>query len=128
MKRIGNGPGWGGPAKGAGSSTKDRRRPAGEPGPGGGHKNPARAAIEAKKLADAERYKRVISEIALDPEVRPETRVIAADKMLDRIEGKPVQRNQNENSGPGGAPMTVVVDDRRSISDYLAEAIKGGSS
>ena len=91
---IGMGAGWGGPAKGAG--TKDLNR-------GGAHRT--REAI-ANKAAEAEKMLAIIADIARDEEALPQTRVMAAATVLDRIEGKAVQRS-----------ITATADDLARLSD-----------
>jgi isocitrate/isopropylmalate dehydrogenase len=54
------------------------------------HTPEAKAKREAK-IATAEELKGVLSDIALDDAALPMARIQAADKLLDRIEGKPTQ-------------------------------------
>lgn len=89
-RRIGNGAGWGGPAKGAGSTRPalpligiDRDQPTPE------------AKSMGRKDADAraDEMRAVLYAIATDAEAHAMVRVHAADKLLDRLEGKAVATN-----------------------------------
>lgn len=112
-KRKFTGKSWGGPAKGAGR-CKALGLPAKGPGWGRlipspiGLKN-ANMTTEEMKKRDAERaeqMKKIILDIATDEKAHPETRLSAANSMLNRIEGQAVARNINAN-----------VDDVSSLSD-----------
>lgn len=101
------GPGWGGPANGRGSD-KPAAPPIADP------KAAAAAAhtpqAEAKRrasIASAEELKGVLSDIALNDKAPDMARIAAADKLLDRIEGKPVQKT--ELTGKDGGPLASVV-------------------
>lgn len=86
--RVGNGEGWGGPANGASTSRF-------QPGEsGGGHlpENRAKAASRAEEMRD------VLYGIATNKKAHAMVRVNAADKLLDRIEGKAPQTNINRNT------------------------------
>lgn len=91
--RRGNGAGWGGPAKGASTA---RIKP-GDPDGIQAMSNDA----EVKALADARRlkvmafYERVVDNEA---ETTP-NRLNAGDKLLDRIDGKPMQRQDVTSKG-----------------------------
>lgn len=78
------GPGWGGPAKGPGAGPEaivgEHRMPEAE-----------KVAKIGDKLATADRMLVILSEIAESSEFDA-TRVSAANAVLDRIEGKAVQR------------------------------------
>ena len=126
--RYGNGAGWGGPAKGAGSAAPSFTTGAGEPtrekgpGPGRGHISEATAA---KRAADAERgeeMRRVLRDIAVAGRSEM-ARVQAAQALLNRIEGMPVQANLNVNSDD----LSHLTDDelRAELARISAEADRG---
>ena len=114
----GNGPGWGGPAKGAGTGT----RPHIVPGPGRGHTSPAGDARRERDAKWAEEMRQLYYEVATNPRETTQNKLTAADKLLDRIEGKPKQAT--EISGPDGGPIqteSLLVDERPPIEQFLAE-------
>lgn len=61
------------------------------------HGTPEAEAKRERRIASAQELKGVLSDIALDDGAIPVARIQAADKLLDRLEGKPVQRNVNFN-------------------------------
>lgn len=94
-RKIGNGPGWGGPAKGAGSSRPslpligiDRD-----------HATPEAKSM-GRKEADArsEEMRELYYSVAKNTAEPTMVRLFAADKLLDRIEGKAVATNVNVNA------------------------------
>ena len=90
--RKGHGTGYGGRAKGAGSDAP--MQPPFEPGntsAAGPHDNTTGAEQRAEMLA-------IITEIAKDKNQPGMARISAADKWLDRYEGKPLARNLNINT------------------------------
>ena len=93
--RHGNGKGWGGEAKGASAAPESiQTAPAFQPGVSG---NPMGLLGERKARMQAKAYD--VLEAAMDD---PDNRVavMAADKALDRIEGKPTQKVVTPDSGP----------------------------
>ena len=60
----------------------------GKPGPGRGHFS-KKGAWRTRR---ADEMERILYEIATDPAANSAVRIIAADKLLDRIEGKPRQK------------------------------------
>ena len=89
-RKIGHGSGWGGPARGEGSARealpligREREQPTGE------------AKSMGRKQADAraDEMRAVLYAIATDAEAHAMVRVHAADKLLDRLEGKAVATN-----------------------------------
>ena len=108
--RHGNGPGWGGPAKGAGSgpakafTADDPNRVTGVPG------DPKKmAARRDQKVIDTERaqlLKDVLFDLGSTEDVPPLARVRASEAWLNRHEGMPIARN-----------VTLAVDDVRALSD-----------
>ncbi|HYI84456.1 MAG TPA: hypothetical protein VEX11_14755 [Acetobacteraceae bacterium] len=85
-----SGEGWGGPAKGA-SSSRFRK---GDPAP----------VLRTKAVSDraAECREKVLGmyeEMVDDASMHPMVRLTAGDKLLDRLEGKPVAVNVNHNLG-----------------------------
>lgn len=100
--RYGNGAGWGGPAKGAGKPARAfdaddaaAVRPAA--GPGRGHISETTAAKQAVAAERAEQMRAVLAEIAVAGRSEM-ARVQAAQALLNRIEGMPVQANLNVNT------------------------------
>lgn len=89
------GAGWGGPAKGKGTGGPKLGVENLMPGDHG-QPRPTAEAVAAGK-SRAERMRAILDEIASDPKAPPQARVAAADRLLDRIEGKPVQTNLNAN-------------------------------
>ena len=93
--RHGNGKGWGGPAKGASTAPESiQTAPQFAPGVSG---SPGGVLGERKARMQAKAYD--VLEAAMDD---PDNRVavMAADKALDRIEGKPTQKVVTPDSGP----------------------------
>ena len=97
-RRAGNGPGWGGPANGPGATPKTPRPFSSDWQPS------VDAKLRGKEMA--ERMRHVLASVAEDDEAPPQARVAAADKLLDRLEGRPVQPN-----------VTLNVDDVGKLSD-----------
>ena len=96
------GPGHGGPARGGPANGPGWWGSAhGSPGPFGRDNQPSGAAMSAghaaaKTAAEAARNHAVDAvevwrSVMSNPEAPPQARVIAADKMVERAEGKPVQ-------------------------------------
>lgn len=98
--RPASGMGWGGPPKGAGTGGPARRRT-------GAELQALRAAVpkevkDAKKAAKAakrERMLAVLEGVAFSKASSDANKVNAADKWLDRTEGRPVQPNANYDGG-----------------------------
>ena len=93
--RRGNGAGWGGPAKGSDPERKPdiMTHPpfeAGAPGPAG-------TIGERKARMQLKAYE-VLETAMEDPDMR--VAVTAADKALDRIEGRPMQKIVTPETGP----------------------------
>ena len=65
----------------------------------------AETAREVAK-AHAEEMARVLLDIARDVTIPPQTRVDAANKLIDRAEGKPAQAIGGD---PNGVPIKTVV-------------------
>lgn len=119
--KQGNGPGWGGPAKGAGSSKV--ARPHGKEGQaiqaatGTGMFRPpeVRAEQAARVAATREEMLEFYVEVKRNEDESTLNRMAATEKWFDRTEGRPAQTNINENTGPGGGPMIhrierVIID------------------
>lgn len=93
--RRGNGAGYGGPANGAGHGAASiMTAPQFQPGASG---NPGGVLGERKARMQAKAYD-VLEAAMDDPDAR--VRVTAADKALDRIEGKPTQKVVTPETGP----------------------------
>jgi hypothetical protein len=94
------GPGWGGPAKGSGSPAAPFIADSPTRNTGYGDRSPTR--IDERKRLTAEQEARMeqmiemLSDLALNSE-NPMVCIIAADKVLDRLEGKPVVKKRNES-------------------------------
>ncbi len=92
------GAGWGGEAKGASSSAGRMTGPAfmGDENPTGlpGYRGLAKAAVVEMMMG-------VLWDVAIDPDEPSQNRVVAADKVLDRVEGKPVQKVVTADVGAG---------------------------
>jgi hypothetical protein len=100
------GAGWGGPAKGAGT-----RFVKGEVHPLQGKGRTA--AVLADKAVVSEQMRQVLYGIALDGE-NDHARIAAADKLLDRLEGKPIARSDLTSGGEKMATFTIVTGVPRS--------------
>jgi len=94
---VGKGEGWGGPPKGPGSGS-ERHTFAGA-GPGRGNYTKEGEARLERQTRHAEEMKELLYELAHGG-VREETRMNAAEKLLNRIEGLPVQRVLNADVDP----------------------------
>jgi hypothetical protein len=114
--RIGNGAGYGGPAKGAGTGGPAVPFTADSPtrGPGAHLENgdpdeqAYRQQRQREKRALRQKMMAVLEEIASSGDQPGSTRAMAADKVLDRLDGKPKQ--QTELTGAdGGAIVTEVI-------------------
>jgi hypothetical protein len=92
----GNGAGWGGPAQGPGNG---KERKLSGPGPGRAQYSQAGEARLERQARHAELMKQVLFDLALDSE-KDEVRMNASAKLLDRIEGLPVQRILNAETDP----------------------------
>jgi hypothetical protein len=103
-----HGPGWGGPAKGAGNGNSRAPALAGAAdhgaGPGRGQMTPAGADRRERN----EQMKEILATVAEDDEAPHMARIIAADKWLDRDEGKPLQRTENLNTNTKDAAYAVL--------------------
>lgn len=95
-RKIGNGSGWGGPERGAGSSRaslplfgRERDQPTTEAKVIGKQE-------EERRKAEAREFYYSVMKCQTEPTM---TRLFAADKLLDRLEGKPVATNVNVNAG-----------------------------
>lgn len=82
------GKGWGGPAKGASTSRIEHGDPAGIT-----RTNRGRDIQEVRREKVLNLYESVVD----DPKQPVMARITAGDKLLDRIDGKPVQTNVNLN-------------------------------
>jgi hypothetical protein len=125
-------PGIGGPANGMGwgsnGRTSARTAPRPEFSPGMAHlredtaeRQQYRRMNRAARSAKTARMMQIIEEIAEDAEASQMIRLSAADKLLDRLEGKPVQKQEVELSGPDGEPLQIEAV-RRIIVDPSALA------
>lgn len=124
--RKANGAGWGKQAKGEGEhrpmptvKTLRRGQPADTPRDAAGRyePDPVKAASREEMLDFYVEVKRNGKESALN-------RMAAADKWLDRTEGKPKQTT--EHSGPGGGPIETLTHDR--LADRIARLAAAGAT
>ena len=104
--RHGTGAGWGGPAKGA---SKSRLKPRGDAESDRirREQNSKSAPIVQRREAVAEEMRQVLYDLALKAEAET-VRANAADKLLDRLEGKPVQKQDVTSGGEKLAGITVI--------------------
>ena len=111
------GPGWGGPAKGAGHIAP--RKPIAEAAKARGTPE-GRANYQARKERDAavaERMRGVLAGVADNEDENSHARVSAAVALLNRIEGMPVARNINAD-----VPVEAVDESKRTpLTDFLSE-------
>lgn len=118
-KGPGQGPGWGGPAKGTGSDA-----PKHEPFNGDfGQNVPGRWAAN---IASSQELQEFYTAMLRDEEQHGMTRIAAADRLYDRIEGKAVQRSVNVNINDPSSLSDAELDleiERRAGS--LAPALAG---
>jgi hypothetical protein len=98
------GPGWGGPANGSGSPARPFTADSPTRNTGYGDRSPKRIAERKRLIAEQEERKEQMIEmlegLALDPKTNVMVRIIAADKALDRLVGKPVVRTENQTASP----------------------------
>jgi hypothetical protein len=101
----GNGPGWGGPAKGAGSKAKfDPAKRASTPELNSNSEVQRQRWVSRRDLSDDEQVQTVLDRmyaVALDPTHAHS--VMAQNNFLDRKLGKPEQSLQH--AGKGGGPI-----------------------
>lgn len=114
--RVGNGPGWGGPANG----VNKRFAPANNANPKGRGAEPSPA-----RIANAEEcYARITtvlrSEDVLDK--YPAATIRAGEALLNRIEGTPVQRTLNVNLEEQGADRRKVVEALKALDPEALDA------
>lgn len=104
-RRVGNGAGWGGPAKGAGNPTP---RPPfdGTPGPGRGHYSIKGEEKRARDERLAEEMRALYYDVAMTPDEPTPNRLAAATHLLNRIEGAPIARQ-----------VTAQIDDLSQLTD-----------
>ncbi len=93
----GKGAGWGGPAKGEGHIAP--RHEFDGPGPGRGHYSKEGEQRLERQARHAEEMKEILYGLAHEAG-REETRMNASEKLLNRIEGLPVQRVLNADVDP----------------------------
>jgi hypothetical protein len=89
-KTPATGLGWGGPAKGAGNGKP--RYVFGKPGPGRGHFSIAGENRMEREARIAEEMRELLYGFATDDGRQDLIRLQASDKLLNRIEGLPVQK------------------------------------
>ena len=105
MRHPSRGDGWGGPARGAGSTAP--MHPPFEPG-----NDVAAGFHDMSGEQVAARLKEELFDIATKAK-REDTRVTASVALLNRIEGMPVARNLNINSEAGASVQIYIPDNGR---------------
>jgi hypothetical protein len=97
------GPGWGGPAKGPGrGAARPFTANSATRNAGCGNRSPERIGERKRLTAEQEARTEQIIEMLCDLALNGENQmmsVIAADKALDRLVGKPVVRTENQTAG-----------------------------
>ena len=115
------GAGWGGAAKGA-SASRLVKVVDGKAVLSDGRIVPHSTSPEGQALAEARRQKAMaVIEAVLEA---PDTQMVAlaaANALLDRVDGKPAQKMQQQQLGADGKPIDPP-DTRRPIAELLAEA------
>ena len=128
MARLGNGSGqgrsWGGPAKGA-HPAKPRHDFDKQAGPGRGHYSVAGEGRLERQARHSEICKEVLFGLVADPITEDNVRVQAATKLLDRLEGLPVQRVLTAETDPismmGDEQLEDEIERTRLRAQKLAE-------
>jgi hypothetical protein len=111
--RVGNGVGWGGPAKGEGNRIKSPEEAAEV------QKHATDPSVLARKEEVREKVLRLYETVVDDPAQSIQFRLVAGDKLLDRIDGKAVQTNLNVNRDD----LAQMTDDElRAERDRIAAA------
>lgn len=112
-KKTGNGGGWGGPARGAHPPTPTYKF--GEAGPGRGHFTIAGEQRAERESRMAQEMRELLYGFATDDGREDNIRIQASTKLLDRIEGLPVQKIVNSSTDP----LSRMSDDE--LARYEAE-------
>ena len=102
MARRGNGTGWGGPRKGSGSGSQ--RHEFTEPGPGRGNFTIEGEDRATRRARHAEEMCEILYKVAHNAE-QPSLRIQAADKLLDRIEGRPGPKRDDVRD-----PIQIIIE------------------
>jgi hypothetical protein len=89
-RKKGNGPGWGGPKKGAGTKTPAYKFK--QAGPGRGNYSIEGEGRLERQARHAELMRMTFFEFAMNEELPVESRMTAANNLLNRTEGLPVQK------------------------------------
>ena len=106
-RRKGNGAGWGGPAKGT-HPPKPRHDFDKQAGPGRGHYSVEGEARLERQARHAEVMKQILFGVATSEVADDGVRVQAAEKMLNRLEGLPVQKVITAETDP----VSMLSDDQ----------------
>jgi hypothetical protein len=99
----GRGAGYGGPAKGEGNKVPFSA--------GDQYRGRRTSEAIAAKIANREEVLEFYTEVIRDGGEATINRISAGDKLLDRIEGKAVQKNVNALTGPNGEPLAFTWGD-----------------
>ncbi len=103
-RKKGNGPGWGGPAKGAGSKAAPYRFK--QAGPGRGNYSLEGEGRLERQARHAEEMRMIFFEFSKNETLPPDTRMAAANNLLNRTEGLPVQKIVTGETDP----LTLLPD------------------
>ncbi|MHB1770093.1 MAG: hypothetical protein ACYCPH_03425 [Minisyncoccota bacterium] len=111
-----SGPGWGGPARGAGNGSP--RHKFTEPGPGRGYYSIAGEVRAEQHARHAEEMREILYDIAHTAQ-EPNLQIQAAVHLLNRIEGLPVAKTEQ----PGEVKITIEGGlPRRDVNNNAAAA------
>ena len=113
-RKSGNGEGWGGPARGA-HEAKPAYQFERTPGPGRGHFTIAGEQRHEREARIAEEMRELLYGFATDNEREDNIRLQASTKLMDRIEGLPVQKLVTQQADA----LTRMTDEQ--LSDAAAE-------
>lgn len=97
--RTATGMGWGGPAKGAGNG-KPRHEFDKAPGPGRGHYSLEGEARLERQARHAEEMRQVLYGLATSEVAEDNIRMQSSEKMLNRLEGMPIQKVVTAETDP----------------------------
>lgn len=104
--RRGNGPGWGGPAKGASRAPPSIQTAS--PFAADNQPSPeAKRAGQIKAIADRDEILERYTAILRNPDETPQNVMSAGDRILNRTEGTPVARQ--ELTGADGGPLASEI-------------------
>ena len=106
-RKRGNGAGWGGPAKGA-HPAKPAHSFDGKPGPGRGHYSIDGEGRLERQARHAEEMRQILYGLATAPTAEDNIRMQSSEKLLNRLEGLPVQKVITAETDP----LSMMNDDQ----------------